>query len=229
MKKNFDITNEPRHTNEFYRKRIKKIRRKNPNADTKAQEYLTKRRMASFLTNKEMKSMSPEARNKELKRQYDILSGKHEKAESTRAKENLMKMLNTIGLTQEQLDFVNKNISRQWIQSHPEEFEWWFGSIFKETYYNENGRRLIVQDEYTKSDIRDDFWSGMMNLFENKAKNTSIYSAMTTKAGQKRAELMDKWQYAQDQKNENNRIYLGVDHEEKLGTEDIANIYGKVK
>lgn len=207
---NVDLNDDrPYHTNEWYRKKIKAVRRKNPKADIEASDYISKRGLAPMLNKEDLNSMPYEARNKELRRQYDLLSGKYQKSESTRAKENLMEALGKLGLTEEQLKFAKENITTQWIRTHPEEFEWWFGSIFKEMYMNSEGQKRLVLDEYTKSDIRDDFWAGMMNMFERKAHGLNPNAKEGTKVHGKRQSLMDKWQYAQDQMSTEKGIYLG--------------------
>lgn len=207
---NVDLNDDrPYHTNEWYRKKIKAVRRKNPKADIEASDYIAKRGLAPMLSKEDLNSMPYEARNKELRREYDLLSGKYQKSESTRAKENLMEALGKLGLTEEQLKFAKENITTQWIRTHPEEFEWWFGSIFKEMYMNSEGQKRLVLDEYTKSDIRDDFWAGMMNMFERKAHGLNPNAKEGTKVHAKRQSLMDKWQYAQDQMSTGKGIYLG--------------------
>lgn len=207
---NVDLNDDrPYHTNEWYRKKIKAVRRKNPKADIEASDYIAKRGLAPMLSKEDLNSMPYEARNKELRREYDLLSGKYQKSESTRAKENLMEALGKLGLTEEQLKFAKENITTQWIRTHPEEFEWWFGSIFKEMYMNSEGQKRLVLDEYTKSDIRDDFWAGMMNMFERKAHGLNPNAKEGTKVHGKRQSLMDKWQYAQDQMSTDKGIYLG--------------------
>ena len=226
---NVDLNDErPYHTNEWYRKKIKAVRRKNPKADLEASDFISKRGLAPMLNKEDLNSMPYDARNKELRRQYDLLSGNYEKSEARRTKDNLMEMLGKIGLTQEQLQFAKDNITTQWIRTHPEEFDWWFGSIFKEAYWNEGGKRIMVQDEMTKSDIRDDFWAGMMNMFERKAHGLNPNAKEGTKVSAKRQTLLDKWKYCEEQKTGNSTVYLGDQHPEqdsqKISNDDLQKL-----